>query len=126
MTERKFELSSGRIMEVDAGMRLTIRDEPSGVVLIETVLSPNDVWRLFGGGMVIASGEGGSDLERIGKQMVNDSVPVPRDVTGSRKDDEDLKVAKTWARKNHPGWEAYEPRRTNRGLVVVLRKWVES
>jgi hypothetical protein len=127
MIERTIRIESGTNSD---GLRLSIQDDTSGLTFVELLLTPEQIWVMLNGGHQTLTGKGGDRLDRFGKTMVNDRFEVPASVikpwevtkmdSGGAEE-----IAADWAKAEHPDWDSYEPRRTNRGTMnVIVRKWV--
>lgn len=132
MTERKFTVETGHWHDNhgEHGMSLRIQDALSGVTLVSLQLSAEQAYDFVRGSHQELPGDQSSNLDRVGKQMVNDSVTYERQDLGEAFwNDRDATLAKAveMAKADLPGWESYEPRHTNRaGVTVVVRKWVAA
>jgi hypothetical protein len=119
------EIQSGRIMQTDE-LSLTIKDKASGELLAAFRLLPAEAWKLLGGSSLTVEADVSPNLHRVGQEMVVSTAVVPRDVTPhSMSAESRLLAAETWAREVvHPGWDEYQARTRNDGLVeVVCRGW---
>jgi hypothetical protein len=106
-------------------MTLHIEDDVSGMTLLDLRLTPEQAYGLMRGTALHIDGVQTDRLDRVGKQMVNDSVEVPGRFFNDAPYADREKLGEQWARENVPGWDSYEASRTNTGGVrVVVRKWV--
>ena len=124
MTERRFYLQTSTGSDV---FRLHIEDDISGETLVDIKLDAKQAYDFLRGGTMHVNGGQSPHLDRVGKQMINESFEVPREILQPLERGEYLQAAETWAREAHPNWEQYEPRRNNSGGAnVVVRRWVED
>jgi hypothetical protein len=122
MPNRRFYLQSGSGSD---GLHLHIEDDVSGVTLADIQLTAEQTWSLLRGGTMHVDGKQTDHLERVGKQMVNESLSVPGSLIRDVEYGDRVKVGEQWARETAPGWDTYEARRTNTGGVsVIVRKWI--
>lgn len=123
MIERKITIESGANGD---GLRLNIKDGESGLSFAEVRLTPEQIWTMVRGGHMELTAEGTEHLDRFGKAMVHETFEVPDEVLdGSGWGPEALKLADSWTRVEHPGWDSYSARRTNQGTILVIaRKYV--
>lgn len=122
MTTRRFYIQTGSGSD---GLSLHIEDDVSGMTLLDVRLTPEQAYNLMRGTMLHIDGLQTDRLDRVGKQMLNESVEVPGRVFNDAPYGDREKLGEQWARENMTGWDSYEARRTNTGGVrVVLRKWV--
>jgi hypothetical protein len=93
--------------------------------LADIQLTAEQTWSLLRGGTMHVDGKQTDHLERVGKQMVNESLSVPGSLIRDVEYGDRVKVGEQWARETAPGWDTYEARRTNTGGVsVIVRKWI--
>lgn len=122
MTDRIVTLQSGSGTD---RLVLSIEDVASSITLARMELNPQQIWDLLRGSSFEVVAQMTDRLDLIGKTMEIQSVDVPGSFLLNVKYGDRAAVGERWARDNHPGWEAYEARRTNTGgVTVVLRKWV--
>jgi hypothetical protein len=131
MATRTFQIQTGHWFDNQGGhgMTLHVEDETSGVCLLDLKLTPEQAYDLMRGSTQNLTGIQTDNLERVGRQMVNQSVIYSANQLDDVPwDDRDGKLAKAveMAKVDLPGWDSYEPRHNNAaGVVVVARKWVE-
>ena len=121
MSTRKMTVSSGRH---ENGLRLTIEDEASGMILAKVNLDADQAWKLMGGGYIHVDGEHTDHFDRIGKRMLVAQEVYTHQMLSASTRDTMVEDAEQSARADRPGWDTYTGRRNNTGgVTVVLRKW---
>ncbi len=100
---------------------LRIKDDVSGQILVDLDLSAEEWTQILAcEGIPIREGAAtGEHLERIGKRMVHDQIPL-----GFNPSPEAAQAAVDKALAD--GWETAQVERRNFGSVVVTRKWVDQ
>jgi hypothetical protein len=108
------------------GLNIRVEDTISGVTMVRFRLNPEQLWDMLKGGSVRLEGEIASQLDRIGKQMINDSIIYSRAELNGIPYAEQLECAERLARQTQPDWDTYSARRQgggSSGVLVVMRRW---
>jgi hypothetical protein len=123
VTARTVQIQTGR---GEGDLRFYVKDQTSGVLLAGFVLSPEQIWRMLGGGQIDIEATTTNHFERVGKTMVTESVVYDRNDLKASTYDQMEADAEQLARADRPGWDEYSARRLGGGLGgirVVMRRW---
>lgn len=103
-------------------VHLEITERISGQRLIDVALTSEQFGILLGSSTVYASADLPPHPERIGKRMEVDTQEVAHAIG----DEEGVTQAETITQTYlDGGWDTAQVRRTNRGMRVTARRWVE-
>jgi hypothetical protein len=125
----ELRLSIGTLNSSDSRVpptiELRIEDAASGERVAEIRMSADQWWSACTGLYSRLPGLVSDHLERIGRKMVVRQVPVPREVSGLNRT-EDEENARRWLFPEREGGETLEVRATNQGWVGIFRSWPEE
>lgn len=113
----------------DGWTELYIEDVDSGMPIVHLQLDHEEFWRLLGSTDVTVPAFiiRPEYRDRLGKELIVQSFPVPKTIQTTYRGEVTEQLAK-WAEhvQLSEGWDDVEPRNTNEGWILVCRRYVSK